>query len=65
LGAGPAKEPRSPYGANELDVKLGWRTYRDLGTDHFDLIHREALVRRSVRRLERLGYEVSIKEVAA
>ena len=39
--------------------------YEDLGPDHFDRIDREALVRRSVRRLERLGYEVSIKEVAA
>jgi len=39
--------------------------YQDLGPDHFDRINRDALVRRSVRRLERLGYEVSIKEVAA
>ena len=39
--------------------------YEDLDPDHFDRIDREALVRRSVRRLERLGYEVSIKEVAA
>ena len=39
--------------------------YQDLGPDHFDRINREALVRRSVRRLERLGYEVSIKEAAA
>ena len=39
--------------------------YHDLGPDHFDRINREALVRRSVRRLERLGFEVSIKEAAA
>lgn len=39
--------------------------YQDLGPDHFDHINRETLVRRSVRRLERLGFEVSIKEAAA
>lgn len=39
--------------------------YQDLGPDHFDHINRQALVRRSVRRLERLGFEVSIKETAA
>jgi len=39
--------------------------YQDLGPGHFDRIDREALIRRSVRRLERLGYQVSIKEVAA
>jgi transposase len=39
--------------------------YEDLGADHFDRIDREALVRRSVRRLERLGYQVSIKEAVA
>ena len=39
--------------------------YEDLGPDHFDRINREAIVRRSVRRLERLGYEVSIKDAAA
>jgi hypothetical protein len=39
--------------------------YQDLGADYFDRIDRETLVRRSLRRLERLGYEVSIKEAAA
>ena len=39
--------------------------HEDLGPDHFDRLNRDALVRRSVRRLERLGYEVSIKQVAA
>ena len=39
--------------------------YEDLGHDHFDRINREALVRRSVRRLERLGFAVSIKEAVA
>lgn len=39
--------------------------YQDLGPDYFDRIDREALVRRSLRRLERLGYEVSIKEATA
>ncbi len=38
--------------------------YQDLGADSFDRIDREALVRRSVRRLQRLGDEVSIKEAA-
>jgi hypothetical protein len=32
--------------------------YQDLGADYFDRIDRETLVRRSLRRLERLGYEV-------
>jgi transposase len=39
--------------------------YQDLGADYFDRIDRAALVRSSLRRLERLGYEVSIKEAAA
>ncbi len=40
-------------------------TYQDLGADHFDRMDHEALLRRSVRRLERMGYEVAVKKVAA
>lgn len=38
--------------------------YVDLGPDHFDKLDRQALVRRSVRRLEKLGYQVSIQPAA-
>jgi transposase len=38
--------------------------YQDLGGDHFDRQDREALVRRSVRRLERFGYHVSLSPAA-
>jgi transposase len=38
--------------------------YRDLGADHFDRRDREALVRRNVRRLELLGYHVSLSPAA-
>src|SRR5262249_24700682 len=34
--------------------------YQDLGPEHFDRIDREAALRRSVRRLERLGYQVTV-----
>ena len=35
-------------------------TYRELGANHFDERDREAVRRRSVRRLERLGYAVTL-----
>ncbi|MFQ5879627.1 MAG: transposase [Dehalococcoidia bacterium] len=35
--------------------------YRELGADYFDHRNREATMRRSVRRLERLGYKVSLE----
>ena len=38
--------------------------YRDLGADHFDRRDRDALVRGNVRRLERLGYHVSLSPAA-
>jgi transposase len=38
--------------------------YVDLGPDHFENLNREAVVRRSVRRLEKLGYQVSIQPAA-
>lgn len=38
--------------------------YVDLGPDHFDELDRQAVVRRSVRRLEKLGYQVSIQPAA-
>ena len=39
--------------------------YQDLGADHFDRLDRAAIVRRSVRRLEKLGYKVTVQEGAA
>ena len=39
--------------------------YQDLGPEHFDRIDREVVVRRSVRRLERLGYQVTVERLAA
>ncbi len=39
--------------------------YRELGADHFDQRHQEALARRLVKRLATLGYAVSAEPVAA
>jgi hypothetical protein len=39
--------------------------YRDLGPEQFDRIDREAVVRPSVGRLERLGYQVTVERLAA
>jgi transposase len=38
--------------------------YRDLGHDYFDRLDRDALERRHVRGLERLGYKVALEQVA-
>jgi transposase len=35
--------------------------YEDLGPTHFDRLHRDRIVRRTVRRLEALGYKVSLE----
>lgn len=35
--------------------------YKDLGADYFDKRNKDAVLRRSVKRLENLGYDVSIK----
>jgi transposase len=37
----------------------------DLGSDHFERLDREQIARRAVRRLERLGYQVTIQEAAS
>ena len=39
--------------------------YADLGATHWDDHHRDAVARRSVQRLEQLGYRVTIEEVVA
>jgi hypothetical protein len=39
--------------------------HRDLGPDHFDRIDREAVVKSNVRRLEKLGYHVSLQPLAS
>ena len=36
-------------------------TYQDLGSDYFDQRGREATLRRSVRRIEHLGYKVTLE----
>ena len=41
-------------------IKYGVR-YQDLGADYFDKRDKEGVVRRSVKRLEALGYEVTVK----
>jgi transposase len=40
-------------------------TYQDLGANYFDERDREAVKRRAVRRLEKLGYQVQLNETAA
>jgi transposase len=40
-------------------------TYEDLGETHFDQRERQAVVRRSVRRLQALGYSVQLQELQA
>jgi transposase len=39
-------------------------TYEDLGSNYFDDRNRRATLRRSVQRLERLGYKVTLTEAA-
>jgi hypothetical protein len=39
-------------------------TYHELGADYFDRRHTEGAVRRHVRRLEALGYRVTIEQAA-
>jgi transposase len=36
--------------------------HQDLGSDHFERLNREQIARRAVRRLERLGYQVTLQE---
>lgn len=40
-------------------------TYNDLGADHFETRDRNAQTRRHVRRLEALGYQVTLEDTAA
>jgi hypothetical protein len=37
--------------------------YRDLGANYFDEHERQAVERRLVRRLERLGYRVALESI--
>ena len=39
--------------------------YHDLGPEHFDRIDREAVVKSNVRRLQKLGYHVSLQPMAS
>lgn len=39
-------------------------TYQDLGAAYFDERDREAVARRAVKRLERLGYKLSVEPAA-
>jgi transposase len=40
------------------------RTYHELGADYFDKRHAERAVRRHVRQLEALGFQVTIEKAA-
>jgi hypothetical protein len=40
-------------------------SYRELGGSYFDERRKDAIAQRLVRRLETLGFAVSLKEVAA
>jgi transposase len=40
-------------------------TYRELGADYFDRRHRDRAIRRHVRQLEQLGYQVTLVESVA
>jgi len=39
--------------------------FQDLGPTHFEKLNREAVTRRSLRRLEQLGYRVTLEEATA
>jgi transposase len=39
--------------------------YQDLGPNHFDELDRQRITQRAVRRLQALGYDVTLKEVSA
>jgi len=39
--------------------------YRDLGAQHYDELRRDRVTRQAVRRLERLGYDVQLQDLAA
>jgi transposase len=39
-------------------------TYQDLGVNYFDERDKQAVARRAIRRLEQLGYKVTVQEVA-
>ncbi len=38
--------------------------FQDLGAQHWEVRHREAIARRSLRRLEQLGYRITIEQTA-
>ncbi|MGE5582382.1 MAG: IS110 family transposase [Bacillota bacterium] len=40
-------------------------SYRDLGVNHYDQINKEAVIKRSIKRIEILGYKVTLEPVAA
>lgn len=42
----------------------GGTTYQDLGCNYFDRLNRDVLVRRAVKRLEELGYKVTLEDAA-
>ena len=39
--------------------------FEDLGADHFTKINREAVAKRSLKKLEELGYKVTVEEIAS
>ena len=39
-------------------------TYRELGPDHFDKLNQDAVARRAIKKLETLGYKVTIEPLS-
>jgi transposase len=39
--------------------------HHDLGPDHFERLERDAIVKRNIRRLEKLGYQVTLQPMAS
>ena len=38
-------------------------TYRDLGEDHFDHLNHQSVLNRAIRRIERLGYKITLEAI--
>jgi hypothetical protein len=39
--------------------------YRDLGAEYFNKLNKQDIVRRTVKRIESLGYKVTLEELSA
>lgn len=51
-----------PYDANcDLSYPKREKTYRDLGSEHYNDLNRDKLIKRNIQSLERLGVNVAIQ----